>query len=124
MKKFKRIVATILSLGMVMAGSLTSLAAELPAQNSKGSASIESNGQASDVFPAGTYEIRGNGVRIRNAPSLNGKVVSLLYENNLDWVTISGTKTDANDKRWCEVTNSSTGYKGWISQEFLKTPIK
>lgn len=124
MRKIKRIVATILSLGMVMAGSLTSFAAELPEQNSKASVSVERITGAADVYPAGTYYIAGNGVRIRKEPSLDATVVSLLYQNKEDWVTINGTKKKVDGITWCQVTDSSTGYKGWISQEFLITPIK
>lgn len=124
MRKMKGIVATILSLGMVMAGSLTSLAAELPEQRLEEAVSIENTAsQAYFVDPA--YEgvsryIKGNGVRLRREPG-DGEVVGLLYENAKDWVKLSGEIDEVNDRWWVRVIDSSTGYTGWMAEEFLKS---
>lgn len=120
----KGIVAAILSLGMLMAGSLASFAAELPRQRPEGAVSIESTaGQASYADPG--HEgvpryIKGNGVRLRREPG-DGEVVGLLYENAEAWVKLSGQFEEVDGKGWVRVTDSSIGHKGWISAEFLKS---
>lgn len=124
MRKIKGIVATVLSLGMIMASSLTSLAAELPEQRSGEAVSIESTANQTYFVDPDYVEqkryVKGNGVRLRREPG-DGEIVGLLYENAKDWVKLSGEIDEVDDKWWVKVIDSSTGYTGWMAEEYLKS---
>lgn len=121
MKKMKGIVAAILLLGMVMAESLTTFAAELPEQNPEASVSVEGIASPASVtaFPSGRFWIKGNGVRLRGTASINGTVNGLLYENNGDWVDLNGRVVTTGNYTWLQVTNSSIGYSGWVEEDYI-----
>lgn len=123
MRKIKGIVATILSLGMVMAGSLTSFAAELTEQRLGEVALIESTA-SDDSYEDPDYRncclyVKGNGVRLRREAG-DGEIVGLLYENAKDWVTLSGAVHVISGSTWLEVKESSIGYQGWVLEDYLK----
>lgn len=119
MRKIKSIAAVILSLGMVMAGSLTSFAAELPEQRPEESVSVEIMAESAVESYTRTYVV-GNGVRLRRTPGTDGEVVGLLYEDQNDWVNLNGVERVVDGIYWRQVTNSSIGVGGWISRDYLE----
>lgn len=86
MRKIKGIVVAVLSLVMVMSGSITAFAEELP----KEPVAVESIASPAPMtmFPSGLYEIKGEGVRLRRTASETGEVIGLLYEEDGAWVMI------------------------------------
>lgn len=123
MKKFKSIVAAVLSLCMMMAGSLTSFAAELPEQSQEKSVLIEGTTRATGVltvFENTDCDIIGNGVRLRREPNEYGEVLGLLYEKDGAWVHTSGVYQSTEDQTWLEVTSSSIGLSGWVALPYVR----
>lgn len=123
-KGIKGIAATILSLGLMMAGSLTSFAAELPEQRSEETVAIESIAAETAINPdyeGATLYVKGDGVRLRRTAGTSGEIVGLLYEAERAWVTLSGVYEDKDGHTWLRVTNSSIGLKGWIAEEYVKS---
>ena len=123
MKKFKRIMATVLSLCMVMAGSLTAFAAELPEQSLEKSGLVEGITRATGVlavFVDKDCDVIGNGVRLRREPDENGEVLGLLYEKDGACVHTSGVYYSTDDQTWLEVTSSSIGQSGWIALPYVR----
>lgn len=123
MKKIKCFSATILSFGMVLTSSMTSYAAELPKQQSL--ELVLPNSTAGQLLPFTSYaritlDVKGNGVRLRKEPSTSAEIVGLLYENNGDWVTVSGKGIYKDGYYWEEVIDSSIGFSGWIADIYLK----
>ncbi|MDE6924727.1 MAG: hypothetical protein K2P59_05625, partial [Acetatifactor sp.] len=103
--------------------SMTSLAAELPQQQTEESVSVASiTGQIYEdpAFVNKTCYVRGNGVRLRRDPGTSGDVLGELYENAGDWVTLTGQYTLESGYKWMEVSNSSIGMKGWIAINYIK----
>lgn len=122
MRKTKGIVATIVSLGMVMAGTLKSFAAGLPEQQTGETATIESTASMSEeAYAAGLHEVKGDGIRLRRTASLEGAIIGLLYESEGAWVIIDGTEKEADGMVWLPVTTSSIGQnvKGWIAKDYV-----
>lgn len=123
MRNIKRIVATALSFGMVMAGSLTSFAAELPAQDHEVSVSVESAAAQNDVLEDWVNkkcDVTGNGVALRRAPGTSSERLGLFYLADDPWVVTSGECQDKDGHTWMKVTDSSLGLSGWVAQEYLK----
>lgn len=118
MRKIKGIVVAVLSLVMVMSGSITAFAEELP----KEPVAVESIASPAPMtmFPSGLYEIKGEGVRLRRTASETGEVIGLLYEEDGAWVMIDGTAVTTGNITWLKVTKSSIGSGGWISSEYIK----
>lgn len=123
MRKTKRFVATVLSLGMMLACSVTSFAAELPVQDREASVSVESSAaRYSEMkdWADKKCDVTGDGVALRRAPGTGSERVSLLYKGNGDWVVTSGKCQYKDGYTWMEVTSSSTGYTGWVALTYLK----
>lgn len=123
MRKTKRFVATVLSLGMMLACSVTSFAAELPAQDREASVSVESSAAQYPVLTDWvdkTCDVTGNGVALRRAPGTDSERVGLLYKGNGDWVVTSGECYAQDGYVWMKVTRSSIGYTGWVALTYLK----
>lgn len=123
MRKIKSIVATALSLGMVLACSVTSFAAELPAQDHEVSVSVESSAARYDVLPDWvdkTCDVTGNGVALRRSPGTSSERLGLFYLDDEPWVVTSGEYQDKDGYTWMKVTNSSLGLSGWVAQNYLK----
>ncbi|MCI9071939.1 MAG: SH3 domain-containing protein [Lachnospiraceae bacterium] len=123
MRKTKRFVATVLSLGMMLACSVTSFAAELPAQDREASVSVESSAARYSVLSGWENkkcDVTGEGVALRRAPGTDSERVSLLYKGKGDWVVTSGEYQKRDGYTWMKVTSSSTGYTGWVALTYLK----
>lgn len=119
MKKIKGIVAVVLSLGIAMAGSLTSYAAELPEQRSETSSIVEMMAEHAIEYVSHTY-VLGEGVRLRRSPGTNGEIIGLLYESKSDWVELTGVEVVADGIFWKQASTSSIGQGGWISRDHLE----
>lgn len=123
MRKTKRIVATILSLGMMLACSMTSFAAELPAQSQEKTISVEST-----VVPLGTLtgyvnktcDVIDDGVNLRRTPGLDGERLGILYQADGAWVVTTGTYQVVDGYVWMEVSKSSIGLPGWIALKYIR----
>jgi hypothetical protein len=64
------------------------------------------------------YTVIGNGVRIRKDPSLNGRILGLLYKGD---VVNGGHYTEFHDGyEWIYVTSYSTGISGWVVMDYLE----
>lgn len=121
MRMTKRFAATILSLSMMLACSVTSFAAEWPVQDYGVSVSVES--------PAALYawpgwvnkvcDVTGDGVALRREPGLDGERLGLLYPGEGAWVITSGEFVLKDGYVWMEVTSSSLGLPGWVAQKYL-----
>lgn len=123
MRKTKHFIATILALGMVMACSMVSFAAEPSAQNYAEPASVGRSINASGiltVFVNKTCDVVGEGVRLRRDPGENGEVIGLLYEGEGAWVYTTGQYESTDDGAWLWVSNSSIGQSGWIALQYVR----
>lgn len=122
MRKIKRFVVTLLSVGLMLTGSMTAFAAEPPEQQSEKLAVSETiieprivgSYDSSDAIP-----VRGNGVRLRRTPGTSGEIVGLLYEDADDWVKISGAIEMKDGYVWQQVVDSSIGLTGWIASNYI-----
>lgn len=106
---------------MVLTSSMTSYATELLRQPGLALYNII----ADQAFPFSAYaritlDVKGNGVRLRKEPGTSGEIIGLLYENNKDWVTVSGKGIYKDGYYWEEVIDSSIGSCGWIADIYLK----
>lgn len=122
MKKTKRFVAIVLSLGMMLVCSVTSFAAELPAQSHEASASAEIL-TIPPIWPISwanaICDVTGNGVAVRREPSIDADRLGLLYQG--DWVRTSGAFKMDGTYIWMEITDSSIGVKsGWVAKQYLE----
>ncbi|MCI9321128.1 MAG: SH3 domain-containing protein [Lachnospiraceae bacterium] len=123
MRKTKKFVATILSLGMMLACSVTSFAAELPAQDHDVSVSVESAAARYSIWPGWenkTCDVTGDGVALRREPNKDAERVGLLYQGEGAWVVTSGEYHIQDGYIWMKVTDSSIGYTGWVAKRYLK----
>lgn len=123
MRKTKRFVATILSLGMMLACSVTSFAAELPAQDQEASVSVESSAALYSVWPGWenkTCDVTGDGVALRREPGTDSERVGLLYKGEGAWVVTSGEYQIKDGYIWMKVTSSSIGHTGWVAKKYLQ----
>jgi len=123
MRKTKRFAATILSLGMMLACSVTSLAAELPAQNQEMSVSVESSAARYAVLTGWVdkvCDVTGDGVALRREPGIESERVGLLYKGEEAWVITSGEYQSKDGYIWMRVTDSSIGRSGWVAKTYLK----
>lgn len=121
MKKIKYVAASFLSFVMVLTSSMTSYATELSRQPGLALYNII----ADQAFPFSAYaritlDVKGNGVRLRKEPGTSGEIIGLLYENNKDWVTVSGKGIYKDGYYWEEVIDNSIGSCGWIADIYLK----
>jgi Bacterial SH3 domain. len=118
MKKIKVYVAAVLSLCMVLAGSMTAFAAEAGQQPEE---PVLAAGSAR-IFILPDYEnssrtVTGDGVRLRAEPGNNGSVVGLLYKGNN--VYLSGEAEIVDGITWLRVLQSPSG-AGWIAKNFVQ----
>lgn len=124
MRKTKRFVATILSLGMMLACSVTSFAAELPAQDHEVSVSVESSAARYAVLSGWvdkTCDVTGDGVAVRREASTDSDRLGLLYQGADDWVQTSGEYQINEGYIWMKITDSSIGVSsGWVAKKYLK----
>lgn len=122
MRKTKRFVATTLALGMMLACSLSSFAAELPAQDYEASVSVESSAVPYGVYPSmanKTCDVIGEGVALRREPGLQGERIGLFYQSSGAWVVTSGEYQIKDGYHWMRVTDSPLG-PGWIALKYIK----
>lgn len=123
MRKTKRFVANILSLGMMLACSVTSFAAELPAQDQEVPVSVESSSARYAVLPGWVdkkCDVTGNGVALRREPGIESERVGLLYKGEGAWVKTSGEFQIQDGYIWMKVIDSSIGRTGWVAKTYLK----
>lgn len=121
MKKIKGYVAAVLSLCMVLAGSMTAFAAEAGQQPEE---PVLAAGSAR-IFILPDYEnsfryVKGNEVRLRATPSLSGTIVGTFYAVNDPWVILSGEAEIVDGYTWLRVTSSSINASGWIAKDFVQ----
>jgi len=119
MRKIKRFAATILSLGMVLAGSMTSFAAE-PGQQPEEPALIEGTARSFILpdYEDSTRTVTGNRVNLREEPGLDGLIVG--YLNKGDSVYLSGEAEIVDGYTWLRVISSSINRSGWIAKDYVQ----
>lgn len=120
MRKIKGYLATILSLCMVLAGSMTVSAAE-PGQQPEEPALVEGTAR---IIILPDYEdsfryVKGDKVYLRAEPSANGTIVGQFYAINKPWVILNGEAEIADGHTWLRVTSSSINASGWIAKEYV-----
>ncbi len=123
MRKTKGFVATVLSLGMMLACSVTSFAAELPAKDQEVSISVESSAARYSVLQSWVNkkcDVTGDGVALRREPGTDSERVGLLYKGEGAWVVTSGEFEIKDGYVWMKVTKSSIGHTGWVALNYLK----
>ena len=62
-------------------------------------------------------EVAGNGVRLRNNPNTNSKILELMYSGELVWIDWS--KYGKGGLEWFYVQRLKTGTYGWVSKEYI-----
>ncbi|MCM1410152.1 MAG: SH3 domain-containing protein [Lachnospiraceae bacterium] len=123
MRKIKGFVATVLSLGMVLACSVTSFAAELPAQDQEVAVSFERSATQYNILQGWVNkkcDVTGEGVALRREPGTDSERVGLLYKGEGAWVVTSGEYEIKGEYVWMKVTESSIGHTGWVALRYLK----
>lgn len=130
MRKIKGYVAAILSLCMVLTGSMTAFAAE-PGQQPEEPALVEGSAR---IIILPDYEdsfryVTGNDVLLRATPGLSGRVVGRFYRPDKDdpdyyqklpWVILNGEAEIVDGHTWLRVTSSSINATGWIAKDYVQ----
>lgn len=62
-------------------------------------------------------EVAGNGVRLRNNPNTNSKILELMYSGELVWIDWS--KYGKGGLEWFYVQRLKTGTYGWVNKEYI-----
>lgn len=122
MKKTKRLVATILSLSMMLACSMTTFAAEISEQNCDASVSIENSAVPYVVLPGWvnkTCDVIDDGVALRREAGLDGERLGLLYQADGAWVYTTGEYQYKDGYTWLKVSSSSIGLSGWVAMRYI-----
>ena len=62
-------------------------------------------------------DVAGNGVRLRNNPNTNSKILELMYSGELVWIDWS--KYGKGGLEWFYVKRLKTGTYGWVNKEYI-----
>ena len=62
-------------------------------------------------------EVAGNGVRLRNNPNTNSKILELMYSGEFVWIDWS--KYGKGGLEWFYVQRLKTGTYCWVSKEYI-----
>lgn len=122
-RRIKHLIAVILALGMVMACSMVSFAAEPPAQNYAESVFAGSTAKANEISPdyVDRYcKVIADGVRLRRDPGVDGEILGYFYAGNSPWVRTTGAYVSMDNETWMRVSDSSLGLSGWIAKRYIR----
>lgn len=119
MKKIKGYIAAVLSLCMVLAGSMTAFAAEAGQQPEE--PVLTAGSARSFILP--DYEdslrtITRNDVNLRAEPGLSGTIVGEFVKG--DTVYLSGEAEIADGHTWLRVISSSINKSGWVAKDYVQ----
>lgn len=122
MRRTKHFMAVILSLGMVMACSMVSFAAEPPAQNYMESVSVGSTVMGNKIltdYVNKHCKVIGDAVRLRSDPGFDGETIGYFYKTDDPWVHTTGEAASVGGETWLRVSDSSLGSAGWIAKSYV-----
>lgn len=66
---------------------------------------------------AGTYSVKGDGVRLRSEPSTSGRILATLSKYST--VTSSGRRKAGSGLYWLQVKDNASGKTGWMAEQYL-----
>lgn len=122
MRRTKHFMAVILSLGMVMACSMVSFAAEPPAQNYTEPVSAESVAEGNEILQAYKDKhcrVIGDAVCLRRDPGFDGEKIGHFYKKDDPWVHTTGEAAFVGGETWLRVSDSSLGSAGWVAERYV-----